>query len=349
VLTGLAGVTGGALLAGSAGRALAARSGQSLDPASIQLPRPSSPAPPIPATSLVDVPGVTPFLTSGRDFYRVDTALVVPRPDAARWRLRLHGLVDRTVELSYQDLLDSPLVERIVTLTCVSNEVGGTLAGTASWLGLPLADLLARVGVQPEADMMLSRSVDGFTASTPLTALRDGRDALLAVGMNGAPLPAEHGFPARLIVPGLYGFVSATKWVVDLELTRFDRVQAYWTRRGWATEAPIRTASRIDVPKPFARVGAGSVPVAGVAWAQHRGISRVEVSADGDGWHDARLADALDTDTWRQWVWQWTATPGLHTLQVRATGATGALQQQARRPPKPDGATGWHSVAVQVI
>ncbi len=196
--------------------------------------------------------------------------------------------------------------------------------------------------------MVLSGSSDGFSASTPMAALTDGRDALFAVGMNGAPLPYEHGFPVRMVVPGLYGYVSATKWLTDLEVTRFDRAQAYWTRRGWAPQAPVRTFSRIDVPRPFAQVPAGPAAVAGIAWAQHRGIARVEVRVDGGAWNDARLGAAPSTDTWRQWVWTWDAQPGLHRLEVRATDATGAIQPQTRRPPKPDGATGWHSVAVTV-
>jgi DMSO/TMAO reductase YedYZ molybdopterin-dependent catalytic subunit len=296
----------------------------------------------------VGVAGVTPFVTSVRDFYRIDTALSVPRLDASRWRLRLHGLVDRELELSLPDLLGMPLVQRTITLTCVSNEVGGTLAGNAQWLGVPIRTLLERARVQPGADMVLSSSSDGFTASTPLAALTDGRNALLAVGMNGAPLPYEHGFPARMVVPGLYGYVSATKWLVDLEVTRFDRRQAYWTERGWAPQAPIRTFSRIDVPRPFARVAAGSVAVGGVAWAQHRGISSVQVRVDGGDWEDARLGGVPGSDTWRQWAWTWEAVPGLHRLEVRATDALGATQPETRRPPKPDGATGWHSVTVTV-
>jgi sulfite oxidase len=196
--------------------------------------------------------------------------------------------------------------------------------------------------------MVLSRSSDGFTASTPVAALTDGRDALLAVAMNGEPLPHEHGFPVRMVVPGLYGYVSATKWLVDLEVTRFDRAQAYWTRRGWAPQAPIRTFSRIDVPRPFARVAAGKVAVAGVAWAQRRGVGRVEVRVDGGAWSPARLAAAANIDTWRQWAWTWDAPPGLHRLEVRSADALGDTQPQARRPPKPDGATGWHSVTVTV-
>jgi len=213
-------------------------------------------------------------------------AAAVPRVDPDAWRLRVHGLVDREVTLSFDDVLRAPLVERTLTLTCVSNEVGGRLAGTATWLGLPLAGLLERAGVRPEADMVLSTSADGFTASTPVAALTDGRDALLAVGMNGEALPVEHGFPARLVVPGLFGYVSATKWVVDLELTRFDRVTAYWTDRGWAAQAPVRTASRIDVPAPLARIAPGLTAIAGVAWAQRRGLRSVEVRGD---WRPARL------------------------------------------------------------
>lgn len=315
---------------------------------SVRLPAPGSAAPAAPPEP--PVAGVTPWATSTRDLYRIDTALTVPRLDPGRWRLRIHGLVEREVELGLDDLLAQPLVERWITLTCVSNEVGGTLAGNVRWLGVPLQRLLEQARPRPEADMVLSGSADGWTASTPLAALTDGRDALLAVGMNGAPLAAEHGFPARLVVPGLYGYVSATKWVVDLEVTRFDRARAYWTDRGYAAQAPIRTASRIDVPRPFARVTAGPVAVAGVTWAQQRGIRTVEVRVDGGPWQTATLGPALpgSTDTWRQWSWTWQATPGRHTLQVAATDETGTRQPAERRTPRPDGATGWHSVAVTV-
>jgi DMSO/TMAO reductase YedYZ molybdopterin-dependent catalytic subunit len=261
--------------------------------------------------------------------------------------------VDREVELSYRDLLDAGLVERWITLTCVSNEVGGQLAGNATWLGYPVAELLRRAGVRSGADMVLSTSTDGYTCSTPLAALTDGRDALIAVGMNGRPLPAVHGFPARMIVPGLYGYVSATKWVTELEVTRFDDVEAYWTKRGWAEQAPIKTFSRIEVPASFARVRAGTVAVAGTAWAQHRGIEAVDVRVDGAAWQRAKLSTEVlgpggKPDTWRQWLWAWDAARGNHTLQVRATDSTGERQPSQRRPPKPDGATGWHSVTVQV-
>jgi sulfite oxidase len=308
---------------------------------------------PVPAGSQVALAGMPAFVTPNAEFYRVDTNLAVPRVDAATWTLRLHGMVESDLRLDYDELLRSGLVERWVTLTCVSNEVGGRLAGNARWLGLPLTRLLERAGLRPGADMLLSTSVDGYTCSTPLSALTDGRDALLAVGMNGRPLPAEHGFPARMVVPGLYGYVSATKWVTDLEVTRFDRAEAYWTRRGWAEQAPIKTFSRIDVPSSFAKVRAGTVAVGGTAWAQHRGIDAVQVRLDGGPWRATDLGAELRgpggaADTWRQWRWDWDAAPGNHTLQVRAVDATGAAQTDTRRPPKPDGATGWHSVTVQV-
>jgi DMSO/TMAO reductase YedYZ molybdopterin-dependent catalytic subunit len=348
VVRTVAGTTGLAVLAVAGDRALAARDRGGLTPVAVRLPVAADPAPALPVGTDVGVVGVTPFVTRARDFYRIDTALVVPQIDAGAWRLRVHGLVDREILLGYADLLALPLVERTLTLTCVSNEVGGTLAGTATWLGVRVADVLRRAGLRPEADMLLSGSSDGFTASTPIAALTDGRDALLAVGMNGAALPYEHGFPVRMVVPGLYGYVSATKWITDLEVTRFDRVEAYWTRRGWSPRAPVRTFSRIDVPRPFAQVPAGPAAVAGVTWAQHRGVERVEVRVDGDPWQRARLGAVPSTDIWRQWVWTWDAEPGLHRLEARSTDATGSTQPETRRPPKPDGATGWHSVAVTV-
>ncbi len=289
-----------------------------------------------------------PFRVPNGDFYRIDTALVVPSVRAADWRLRIHGMVQREVELDFAGLLAQPLVERDVTLCCVSNEVGGDLVGNARWLGLPIGPLLAQAGPAAEADMVLSTSADGWTASTPLDVLTDGRDALLAVGMNGEPLPIEHGFPVRMVVPGLYGYVSATKWVVDLEVTRFDRAQAYWTPRGWSARGPVKTQSRIDVPGDGARVRAGRVAVAGVAWAQSRGIRAVEVRVDEGPWAPARLGAEASVDTWRQWVFAWDAAPGRHTLQVRATDRRGDVQTGDQAPPTPDGATGWHTIEVTV-
>ncbi|MBL1077146.1 molybdopterin-dependent oxidoreductase [Nocardia sp. 2] len=340
----------GALAAGTAatGRWLGTRLRDvAADRARFLLPR-AAPAAPVPDAAQPAVAGLTSFLTGNERFYRVDTALQLPALTSAEWRLRIHGMVDRTVEFDIDSLRDRTPVERIITLTCVSNEVGGELAGTARWLGYPLADLLAGAGVRPDADMLLSRSVDGFTAGTPLSAVLDGRDALLAIGMNGEPLPIAHGYPARLIIPGLYGYVSATKWVVDLEVTRFDRARAYWTERGWGDRAPIKTASRIDVPAAFATVDAGPVTVAGVAWAQRRGVTGVEVQVDDRPWQPAILAAQYSVDTWRQWTWRWDATPGTHTLRVRATDGTGERQTEQRATPFPDGATGWHSRVVTV-
>jgi DMSO/TMAO reductase YedYZ molybdopterin-dependent catalytic subunit len=257
-------------------------------------------------------------------------------------------MVSRPVEVTFGQLLRMPLTEADITLVCVSNEVGGAYAGNARWLGVPLATLLRRAGVQAGADQVLSTGADGMTISTPLQAILDGRNALVAVGMNGQPLPVAHGFPARMVVPGLYGYVSATKWLTRLTVTTFARQQAYWTQRGYAAEAPIKTESRIDVPKPLAQVPAGRVPVAGVAWAPGRGISAVEVSVDNGRWQPARLAAADGIDTWRQWVWAWDASPGLHSLRVRAADGTGAVQTSAEASPVPDGASGWDSVVVTV-
>lgn len=310
----------------------------------LRLPAPSDPAPAVPAGTELDVAGMTPFTTPNPDFYRVDTALDLPRVTPEEWRLRIHGMVGQEVELDFDDVLGLDLVERMITLTCVSNEVGGELAGNAVWLGYPLAGLLARANPSADADLLLSTSVDGFTAGTPLDVVTDGRDALLAIGMNGEPLPVAHGFPARLVVPGLYGYVSATKWVTDLELTRFDRATAYWTDRGWAAKAPIKTASRIDVPGSFAELPAGRTVVAGVAWAQHRGVAGVEVQVDDGDWRPARLAAEASADTWRQWSWDWDAEPGNHTLRVRATDGAGDRQTDEQAPPFPDGSSGWHSV-----
>ncbi|TSD99179.1 molybdopterin-dependent oxidoreductase [Skermania sp. ID1734] len=309
---------------------------------------PSATARQVPPGARLSVPGITSFQTSNDAFYRVDTALQIPAVTADDWQLRIHGLVDRELRLTFDDLRRHRAIARMITLTCVSNEVGGDLAGNAVWTGYPLADLLHDAGVRPDADMLLSRSSDGFTAGTPVEAVLDGRDAMLAVGMNGEPLPLEHGYPARLVVPGLYGYVSATKWVVDLELTRFDRANAYWTSRGWAAKGPIKIASRIDVPAAFATVAPGRVTVAGVAWAQHRGIRAVEVQVDDEPWRPAELAQEYSTDTWRQWKWSWDARPGTHTLRVRATDGTGTVQTSKRAAPFPDGASGWASRVITV-
>ncbi|HEX6955956.1 MAG TPA: molybdopterin-dependent oxidoreductase [Agromyces sp.] len=303
----------------------------------------------VPASAELGIDGLAPVITPNRDFYRIDTALNVPQVDPAEWRLRIHGMVDREVELTWDELLALPLEESVTTLACVSNEVGGGLIGTAVWLGYPIRELLARARPSADADMVLSRSIDGFTASTPLEALTDpGREAVLAVGMNGEPLPLEHGFPVRMVVPGLYGYVSATKWVTELEVTRFDRDRAYWSDRGWSERGPVKLSSRIDVPRQGQSVGAGTVVVAGVAWHQHIGVAAVDVQVDDGDWQPAELATAISDDTWVQWRFEWDAAPGRRTLRVRATSADGEVQTAEVAPVAPNGATGLHERSVEV-
>ena len=310
----------------------------------------AAPIPPEVQPKGVELPS---FVTANGDFYRIDTALSVPQLARENWQLKIHGMVDHEVTFGFTDLADFELVEMVVTLACVSNPVGGDLISNATWTGYRVRDLLARAGVHGDADMVLSTSDDGFTAGTPVEALTDGRDALLAITMNGEPLPVEHGYPARLVVPGLYGYVSATKWVVDLELTRFDRARAYWTRLGWSEHGPIKTESRIDVPRGGADVPVGPVTFGGVAWAQGRGVRAVEVRVDppdGRGvWQPADLGASYSNDTWRLWSFPWRATtPGDHTITVRATDNTGAVQTEDQADVIPDGATGWHEVAFTV-
>jgi DMSO/TMAO reductase YedYZ molybdopterin-dependent catalytic subunit len=316
------------------------------------LPTPGTTVKPVPPS--VQPPGVAlpPFLTPNNEFYRIDTALSVPQLSRAEWKLRIHGMVDREVTYRFADLAKFPLVDEVITLTCVSNPVGGNLISNARWTGYRVKDLLAAAGVQPAADMVLSMSIDGFTAGTPVEALQADR-ALLAVGMNGAPLPIEHGYPARLVVPGLYGYVSATKWVVDLEVTRFDRAEAYWTRLGWSARGPIKTESRIDVPRAGADVAMAPTTFGGVAWAQGKGIRAVEVKIDtpaGQGqWQPATLGASYSDDTWRLWSVPFTPRQtGFHSITVRATDNTGYTQTPDRAEPVPDGATGWHSITFVV-
>ncbi|MEE4026016.1 molybdopterin-dependent oxidoreductase [Gordonia sp. PKS22-38] len=346
-------VASGLVAAASAGTALVARqisrAGDVLaERRGLTLPEPTTAADPIPPGADLRVDGSTPFLTDNADFYRIDTALQVPRLSTQDWQLRIHGMVDEELTLRWDDLIAMDSIEQVITLTCVSNEVGGDLAGNARWIGVPMRAILDRVGVRDDADMLLSTSVDGWTSGTPLSAVTDGRDAILAFGMNGEALPLEHGYPVRQVIPGLYGYVSACKWVVDWEITRFDRAQAYWTERGWGVRAPIKTASRIDRPAPLSVQPAGKVVVAGTAWAQHRGISAVEVRVDDGPWQPARLADQYSIDTWRLWSFDWDATPGQHTLYCRATDGAGRVQPEQRVAPIPDGATGWHSRVLRV-
>lgn len=314
----------------------------------IRLPRPVVSAPAVPAGAELDIPGLTPLITENKDFYRIDTALVVPTVDPSEWRLRIHGMVAQEVQLSWGELLALPMVETTTTISCVSNEVGGGLIGNAVWLGYPIRELLAKAQPAADADMVLSTSVDGFTAGTPLEVLTDDRNALLAIGMNGTPLPLEHGFPVRMVVPGLYGYVSATKWVTDIEVTRFDRASAYWTSRGWSARGPIKLESRIDVPREGRGVSAGQSVIAGVAWQPHTGVSGVEVQVDDGPWQRAELAPAISDDTWVQWQLPWQAEAGDHRIRCRATDADGNTQTETEAPPAPDGATGWHTIRVSV-
>lgn len=313
----------------------------------VVLPHPTATAtPPAPADSL-KVAGLTPLVTDTADFYRIDIALSPPAVDPASWRLEVTGEVEHPFSISWDELLKLPMHESATTLMCVSNPVGGTLNGTAVWLGTSIRDVLARAVPKAGADMVLSSGADGFSASTPLSVLLDrDRDSLLAVGMNGDPLPQLHGFPVRMVVPGLYGYVSATKWLTKLEVTRFDRATAYWTTRGYSARGPVKVSSRIDVPnRPSA---AGVVDVAGVAWAQHTGIARVQLQIDDGPWRDCELADAWSADVWRQWRYRWTAPKGEHTLRVRATDAEGLVQTAKLAGEAPNGATGLHTVQVTV-
>ncbi|MGZ8481364.1 MAG: molybdopterin-dependent oxidoreductase [Candidatus Limnocylindria bacterium] len=317
-------------------------------PQSGAIPSPLTSAPPVPSGAELAVDGLSPIVTPNEAFYRIDTALLVPRPDIRTWRLRVTGMVDRPFELTYDELLAMPLHDQYVTIACVSNEVGGDLVGNALWRGVRLKELLERAGVQPDATQIVGRA-GNFTAGFPTVwALADDREALVAVAMNGEPLPANHGYPARLIVPGLYGYVSATKWLEEIELTRLEDFDAYWVPLGWSKEAPILTQSRIDTPRDFARVGAGMVPVAGVAWAPDRGISAVEVRVDEGEWRPAELSTPISDATWVQFVHRWEATPGAHTISVRATDRAGELQADQRTPPPPDGARGRHTIRVDV-
>jgi DMSO/TMAO reductase YedYZ molybdopterin-dependent catalytic subunit len=300
--------------------------------------------PRVPGSARVGLDGVSPWQTSEDDFYLIHTAIALPTIAPEDWRLRIHGLVDREITLGYQDLLDRARTEAWITLNCVSNPVGGELIGNAWWSGVRVADLLREVGVSPDADAVLQTSEDGWTCGTPLSALTDDRDAMLVLAMNGRPLPVEHGFPVRTLVPGLYGFVSACKWVVDWEVTRFDRIEAYWTGKGWAEQAPVKLGSRIDVPGSGEKVPVGAVRLGGVAWQQHTGVRGVEISLDGGEWTSADVAGAPSEDTWVQWAGTVTVGRGDHVVRVRATSGTGEVQTGTQRDVLPDGATGWDSV-----
>ncbi|GAB2866432.1 molybdopterin-dependent oxidoreductase [Nocardioides pacificus] len=314
----------------------------------IVLPKPQQPIAALPTGLEEQYPEITAFRTPIDDFYRVDTNLVVPVVDHDSWELTIDGDVEREVTLTYDDLLKMPMIERDITMTCVSNEVGGTYVGAARWLGVPLNDVLALAGVGSKADQILSTAVDGFTISTPLEVATDGRDAMVVVGMNGEVLPRKNGFPARLITPGLYGYVGATKWLERLTLTTYDEQEAYWTEREWAIEGPIKIASRIDTPRPLATLDAGEQIIGGIAWAQDRGIGKVEVRIDGGAWQEAELGPDAGVDYWRQWFLPWDAAEGRHDLAVRATTEDGEVQTAVRAAPFPNGSSGLQEIVVTV-
>jgi DMSO/TMAO reductase YedYZ molybdopterin-dependent catalytic subunit len=344
-----AAAAGTAVVAGLAGRLLSERSSVSQAQSSLRLPRPVHPAPPLPAGSNLRIPGLSSFITPNSSFYRVDTAIVLPEVPPSGWHLRIHGMVAREITISFDELIRRPLTADYITLTCVSNPVGGPYVGNAEWIGASLASLLREAGIRAGAEQLLCTSVDGFTSGAPVQTVMDGRDALLAMAMNGTALPVEHGFPVRMVVPGLYGYVSACKWITDINVTTWaDR--AYWAQpgQGWAQQAPIKTESRIDVPSGDSVLKPGRTPVAGVAWAQHKGVAAVEVRVDSGPWQEARLAAVPDIDTWRQWVWEWDATPGTHLINARATDATGYTQTSTQEPPAPNGASGYPAISVTV-
>jgi DMSO/TMAO reductase YedYZ molybdopterin-dependent catalytic subunit len=302
---------------------------------------------PLPEGEALTVPGLSPFYTPAAQFYRVDTALTVPKVSAATWQLRIRGMVDKPMTITFDQLIRRPMIEHDVTLTCVSESVGGGYIGNAHWQGVLLADLLREAGIQRGAEQIVMRDASGMTIGVATDPVLDGRKSMLAVGMNGKVLSPEHGYPVRVVIPGLYGYVSATKWVVDMEFTTYGAFDAFWVKRGWSARAPIKTESRIDVPKARSTVPAGQVTIAGVAWAQHRGVEAVEVSVDGV-WHEAKLAKQDTIDTWRQWYYVWDAPPGQHRLQVRATDKAGVTQTAVVHKPEPNGATGYHSIRVTV-
>ncbi|MDH6573761.1 DMSO/TMAO reductase YedYZ molybdopterin-dependent catalytic subunit [Streptomyces sp. SAI-117] len=347
---GTVGTAAGALVAGYGGKAwIKKRYNVSDARAKVVLPTPAKKLPQPPAAVHPNVSGLSPFITPTSQFYRVDTALTLPHVDPRDWKLKIHGMVDRPFEISFEELLSYRFEEQDLTLTCVSNPVGGPYVGNARWLGTPLAPLLRRAGVHRGADMILSTSTDGMTIGSPVEAVLDGRQAMLAVAMNGETLPVKHGFPCRMLIPGLYGYVSATKWLTDLEITTFAKSDAYWTPRGYSPEAPVKTASRIEVPKSGATVPAGHVVLAGTAWATHRGVAAVEVQIDNGPWREATLAASDTPDTWRQWSYEWAdASKGSHKVKVRATDGTGAVQTSVVQDVVPDGATGYHTITVKV-
>ncbi len=343
---GAIGIGSAAVLVGGLGRILQQRFEVSAERATVTLPTTGADTPLLPADAQLPVDGLQPFVTPNVDFYRIDTALVVPQVSKDSWSLKISGMVDNPIEITFADLLERPQVERYVTLSCVSNPVGGDLVGNALWQGVLLKDILEEAGVQDGATQVVSRSIDGWTAGTPTEVIMDGRDALLAIGMNGEPLPARNGYPVRMVVPGLYGYVSATKWVTNIELTRWEDYDAYWIPRGWSKEGPIKTMARIDTPTKRDHVG--EVAVGGVAWAIHSGVSKVQVRVDGGEWMDAELGGVPSADTWVQWVYRLTAEPGKRVIEARAFDGDGVPQTEEYAPVAPNGAQGYPRRTINV-
>jgi DMSO/TMAO reductase YedYZ molybdopterin-dependent catalytic subunit len=341
-------VAGTAVVAGLGGRLLGERGNVTAARQALRIPAPAQPAPPLPAGFDLKIPGLSSFVTPNNAFYRVDTAIVLPEITPATWQLRIHGMVAKEITLSFDELIRRPLIEDYITLCCVSNPVAGPYIGNAKWLGVGLQSLLRQAGIRAGANQLLCTSADGFTSGSPVQVAMDGRDSMLAVAMNGTVLPVEHGFPVRMVIPGLYGYVSACKWITDIEVTTYAASRAYWAERGWDQQAPIKTESRIDIPTGQGSLKAGTHQVAGVAWAQHKGVEMVEVRVDQGTWHPARLATVPGIDTWRQWVYDWDATPGTHLLESRATDLTGYTQTALEAPSAPNGASGYPMIQVQV-
>ena len=335
------------LVASGAAKLLTQKASVQIDRIKTVLPRPLKYLAKAPRDPALSTPGLSPLFTPNEDFYRIDTAFAVPNVSLDMWKLEITGMVDKPLTFTYEELTARPVFELDNTIACVSNEVGGNLVGNARWLGIRLDDLIQEAKPHADADQVMGYSVDGFTAGFP-TAVLDGRDAMIAIGMNGEALPLEHGFPARIIVPGLYGYVSATKWLTRIELTRFDQKHGYWISRGWSERAPIKTQSRIDTPQGDTAVVAGTIAIAGVAWAPIRGISKVEVRINKGAWQEAVLGPEIAETTWRQWWLPWNATKGGYAISVRATDGDGALQPEAYVPVAPNGAEGWHTIRVQV-
>ena len=352
-LLGGAAVAGISLLTYAGGSWLAETRNVGTIQAALKLPAATVAAPPLPTGANLNIPGLSSFITPNSSFYRVDTAIVLPEIEPASWQLRVHGMVRKELVLSFEDLIKRPLIEDYITLCCVSNPVGGPYIGNAKWLGASLRSLLQEAGIKAGASQLLATSSDGFTSGTPVqVAMDSGRDSMLAVAMNDTALPVEHGFPVRQVIPGLYGYVSACKWIVDIEVTTYEAAQAYWVPRGWDSQAPVKTESRIDVPTGQNPIRTGSrVSIAGVAWAQHKGIDAVEVRVAGGPWQQARLAAVPDLDTWRQWAYEWdvNVAPGTYLIEARATDKTGYTQTALQEPPEPNGATGYPAVSVQVV